>query len=42
MKEAGIVDGDFVVVDVSKQATFGDIIFVITYEGERLVKFYAK
>jgi SOS-response transcriptional repressor LexA len=34
------VDGDFVVVDTSKHASIGDIIFVITFEGERLVKFY--
>ncbi len=42
MEGAWIIDWDFVVVDVSKPARFGDIIFVITYEGERLVKFYEK
>ncbi len=42
MEWAGIIDGDFVVVDVSKRASYGDIIFVITYEWERLVKFYEK
>lgn len=42
MEWAGIVDWDFVVVDTSRQARVGDIIFVITFEGERLVKFYEK
>jgi DNA polymerase V len=42
MEGAGIVDWDFVVVDTAKQAKIGDIIFVITFEGERLVKYYEK
>lgn len=42
MRDAGIVDWDFIVVDVDKRANIGDIIFVITYEWERLVKFYEK
>lgn len=42
MEWAGIVDGDFVVVDTAKQAHLGDIVFVITFEWERLVKFYEK
>lgn len=42
MMGAGIMDGDFIVVDISKRAKLGDIIFVITFEGERLVKYYEK
>ncbi len=42
MRDAGIVDGDFIVVDVDKRANIWDIIFVITFEWERLVKFYEK
>lgn len=42
MEWVGIVDGDFVVVDTAKQARVGDIVFVITFEWERLVKFYEK
>lgn len=42
MSGAGIMEGDFVVVDVSKQPYIWDIVFVITYEWERLVKFYEK
>lgn len=42
MEGAGIVDWDFVVVDTAKQAHLGDIIFVITFEWERLVKYYEK
>ncbi len=42
MAGAGIMEWDFVVVDVSKRANYGDIIFVITFEWERLIKFYEK
>ena len=42
MAGIGIIDWDFIVVDVKKQAKIGDIIFVITLEWERLVKFYER
>lgn len=43
MDEAGIMEGDFVIVDTSKHARIGDIIFVINHgSADRLVKYYEK
>jgi DNA polymerase V len=43
MEEAGIMEGDFVIVDTAKRARIGDIIFVIDYgKSDRLVKYYEK